>query len=61
MAFVFRSEREDIQKDSNPTLGPGTYLGQVEHSPEAGSAPFLCKFKQKLFGILFTLLKLPIT
>ncbi len=43
MAFVFKSEREDPVKPTNSGVGPGTYLGISQSTPELSNAPFLCK------------------
>lgn len=40
MAFVFRSERDDIAGKSNPVLGPGTYIGHSEKFVAPAYAPF---------------------
>lgn len=41
MAFVFRSERDNGPRNENPVLGPGTYLGHIDHTPSPAYAPFL--------------------
>ncbi|CAI2359206.1 unnamed protein product [Moneuplotes crassus] len=47
MAFVFRSERETLASKSNPSLGPGSYIGVSSKQAKPSNAPFNATSKRK--------------